>query len=64
MGKCHYYTVREAKGRVFSRSNIENKRLTVFKHLLPILGVLKLDHITTELWEKLNLLTLNNKTKL
>lgn len=45
--KCPYYTVREAKGKTFSKSNIDQKRLTLKKHLLPVFGELRLDHLTT-----------------
>lgn len=52
-GVCPYYTIREAKGRTYSRSSIDNKRRILYKHLLPVFGELRLDHITTdavEIW--------------
>lgn len=47
-GSCPYYSVRESKGRVYSRSSIENKRFTLLKHIIPTFGELRLDHITTK----------------
>lgn len=49
--KCPYYTLREVKGRLFSKSSIHNKRLNLKRHLLPTFGELKLSYITTQLIE-------------
>lgn len=50
-GICPYYSIREVKGRLYSKSSIDNKRLTLNKHLLPFFGELKMSYITTQLIE-------------
>ncbi|OQY39990.1 MAG: hypothetical protein B6226_00755 [Candidatus Cloacimonetes bacterium 4572_65] len=45
--KCPYASVRIAKGRTYSLSNLDNKRLAMKKHLLPVFGDLRLDLINT-----------------
>lgn len=54
-GSCPYYSVREAKGRTYSKSSIDNKKGVLNKHLLPTFGETRLDYITTqtiEMWLK------------
>lgn len=48
---CPYYSIREAKGRTYSKSNMDSKRLSMNKHLLPVFSDLRLDHISTILIE-------------
>ena len=49
--KCPYYSIRMAKGRKYSKSSLDNKRLALNKHILPVFGELRMDHITTPLIE-------------
>lgn len=44
---CPYYSLRISKGKKFSKSSLDNKRRILNKHILPVFGSKRLDHITT-----------------